>query len=71
MWDNAELLEDLLQIDHGIDCVDSWGRSALHAASVTNNSRCLQVLINAGADINLQCGPRGDYKVTNIAFHNH
>lgn len=62
LWDNVELLLDLLQDDHDIDCLDSWGRTALHAASVSTNSKCLQVLINAGADINRQCGTRGENK---------
>ena len=62
LWDNVELLLDLLQEDHDIDCVDSWGRTPLHAAAVSSNSKCLQVLINAGADINKQCGLRGENK---------
>lgn len=62
LWDNVDLLLDLLQEDHDIDCVDSWGRTPLHAAAVSSNSKCLQVLINAGADINKQCGPRGENK---------
>lgn len=62
LWDNVDLLLDLLQEDHDINCVDSWGRTSLHAAAVSNNSKCLQVLINAGADINKQCGARGDNK---------
>lgn len=50
MWDNAELLEDLLhgeQIAH-INSQDSWGRTPLHAAATTDNSRCLGVLLQAG-----------------------
>lgn len=62
LWDNVDLLLDLLQEDHDIDCVDSWGRTPLHAAAVSSNSKCLQVLINAGADINKQCGLRGENK---------
>jgi ankyrin repeat protein len=50
LWDNAELLEDLL---HGeqkslIDSQDSWGRTPLHAAALTESSRCLKVLLAAG-----------------------
>ena len=50
MWDNAELLEDLLHGDELslLDSVDSWGRTALHAASTTENSRCLRILLQAG-----------------------
>lgn len=62
LWDNVDLLVDLLQEDHDINCVDSWGRGPIHAAAVSSNSKCLQVLINAGADINRQCGDRGDQK---------
>jgi ankyrin repeat protein len=62
LWDNVDLLLDLLQEDHDINCVDSWGRTPLHAAAVSSNSKCLQVLINAGADINKQCGLRGESK---------
>lgn len=62
LWDNVDLLLDLLQEDHDIDCLDSWGRTPLHAAAVSSNSKCLQVLINAGADINRQCGTRGEKK---------
>ena len=62
LWDNVELLLDLLQEDHDINCIDSWGRTPIHAAAVSSNSKCLQVLINAGADINQQCGVRGENK---------
>ncbi|XP_062537326.1 leucine-rich repeat serine/threonine-protein kinase 1 isoform X2 [Armigeres subalbatus] len=63
LWDNAELLEDLLQEEvHLIDCLDSWGRAPIHAAAITAESRCLPMLINAGANINATCGPRGDNK---------
>ncbi|XP_069680319.1 leucine-rich repeat serine/threonine-protein kinase 1 isoform X2 [Periplaneta americana] len=62
LWDNAELLEDLLhgeQIAH-INSQDSWGRTPLHAAATTDNSRCIGVLLQAGADPNIPCGPRGE-----------
>lgn len=42
---------------------DSWGRTPLHAAAINENSNCLPILLNAGADPNLRCGPRGDNKV--------
>ena len=46
LWDNADLLEDLL---HGeeIACLnarDSWGRSAMHAAATNADSKCLRIL---------------------------
>ncbi|KAL7304930.1 hypothetical protein TKK_0002728 [Trichogramma kaykai] len=65
LWDNAELLEDLLRGEHAayIDSQDSWGRTALHAAAITENSRCLEVLLQAGANASLPCGPRGQYRL--------
>ena len=51
LWDNAELLEDLLNGDE-LECLnarDSWGRTALHAAATTENSQCLRILTQAGA----------------------
>ncbi|XP_055623482.1 leucine-rich repeat serine/threonine-protein kinase 1 isoform X2 [Toxorhynchites rutilus septentrionalis] len=63
LWDNVELLEDLLQEEvHLIDCLDSWGRAPIHAAAITADSRCLPMLVNAGANVNVTCGPRGDNK---------
>lgn len=65
LWDNAELLEDLL---HGeqlglINSQDSWGRTPLHAAAITENSKCLRILLSAGSNSDIQCGPRGESKV--------
>ncbi|XP_063987510.1 leucine-rich repeat serine/threonine-protein kinase 1 [Diachasmimorpha longicaudata] len=64
LWDNAELLEDLLRGDHSqyINSQDSWGRTALHAAAITENSRCLVVLLSNGANPNIPCGPRGQHR---------
>lgn len=64
LWDNAELMEDLLRGDHAqyINSQDSWGRSVLHAAAITESSRCLGVLLDAGANPNVPCGPRGQYR---------
>ncbi|XP_052899999.1 leucine-rich repeat serine/threonine-protein kinase 1 [Anopheles moucheti] len=63
LWDNVELLEDLLQEEvHLIDCLDSWGRAPIHAAAITADSRCLPMLINAGANINATAGCRCDNK---------
>ena len=47
LWDNAELLEDLLngeELEY-IDSSDSWGRSPVHAAATTESSLCLRILI--------------------------
>ncbi|XP_024943937.1 leucine-rich repeat serine/threonine-protein kinase 1 isoform X2 [Cephus cinctus] len=64
LWDNAELLEDLLHGEHAqyTNSQDSWGRTPLHAAAITENSRCLGVLLSAGANPNIPCGPRGHYR---------
>ncbi|ETN67521.1 Leucine-rich repeat kinase [Anopheles darlingi] len=63
LWDNVELLEDLLQEEvHLIDCLDSWGRAPIHAAAITADSRCLPMLLNAGANVNATAGPRCDNK---------
>ncbi|CAG9769543.1 unnamed protein product [Ceutorhynchus assimilis] len=64
LWDNTELLEDLLEGGQQafLNSQDSWGRTPIHAAVITENSKCLQLLLNAGADPNVQCGPRGEYK---------
>ncbi|XP_037075010.1 E3 ubiquitin-protein ligase XB3-like, partial [Pollicipes pollicipes] len=66
LWDNAELLEDLLaseEIAH-ISSRDSWGRTPLHAAATTYSSRCLRVLLQSGADPDVPCGPRGEYRTS-------
>jgi ankyrin repeat protein len=64
LWDNVELLEDLLHEEvHLVNCLDSWGRSPLHAAAITDSSKCLDLLIKAGANVNAKCGPRGENKV--------
>ena len=58
LWDNAELLEDLLRGDQlsNMNSQDSWGRTPLHAAATTENSRCLRVLLQAGGNfILLKC----------------
>ncbi|KAL0267443.1 UNVERIFIED_CONTAM: hypothetical protein PYX00_009712 [Menopon gallinae] len=64
LWDNCELLEDLLRGEQKahINSQDSWGRTPLHAAAITNKSRCLAVLLEAGANPNIPCGPRGEYR---------
>ena len=49
LWDNAELLEDLLtSSSEELACLnarDSWGRTALHAAATNDDSRCLRILV--------------------------
>lgn len=46
-----------------INSQDSWGRTPLHAAAITEKSNCLTILLNSGGNPNQQCGPRGEYKV--------
>ncbi|CAG9859264.1 unnamed protein product [Phyllotreta striolata] len=64
LWDNTELLEDLLAggQQNFINSQDSWGRTPLHAAAITDKSKCLQFLLNSGANANIHCGPRGENK---------
>ena len=49
LWDNAELLEDLLSSNSDelgcLNAKDSWGRTALHAAATNDESRCLRILV--------------------------
>jgi ankyrin repeat protein len=65
LWDNTHLLIDLLEGGQQafLNSQDSWGRTPLHAAAINENSGCLSILLNAGADPNIRCGPRGDKKV--------
>ncbi|CAH1175605.1 unnamed protein product [Phaedon cochleariae] len=64
LWDNTELLEDLLAGGQQsfINSQDSWGRTPLHAAAITEKSKCLEILLISGADPNIRCGPRGENK---------
>ena len=38
-----------------IESRDSLGRVPIHAAAINENSKCLPLLINAGANVNAQC----------------
>lgn len=72
MWDNEELLEDLLRGEQCalINSQDSWGRTPLHAAAITENSKCLRILLQSGSNPDVQCGPRGENRVCLImVFH--
>jgi hypothetical protein len=53
LWDNAELLEDLLNGEElaFINSCDSWGRTPLHAASTTESSQCLRLVFSGVTDI--------------------
>ena len=65
LWDNAELLEDLVRSDQVsfVNSRDAWGRTPLHAAASTDASRCLSLLLQAGAQLDVQSGPRADQRV--------
>ena len=56
LWDNAELLEDLLtSSSEELACLnarDSWGRTALHAAATNDDSQCLRILVQVNSDAN-------------------
>lgn len=70
LWDNTELLEDLLEGGQQafLNSQDSWGRTPLHAAVITESSKCLPLLLNSGSDPNVQCGPRGECKVIQFSI---
>ena len=43
-------MEDLLKGEQKghLNSKDSWGRTPLHAAALTENSKCLEVLLKSG-----------------------
>ncbi|XP_060809328.1 leucine-rich repeat serine/threonine-protein kinase 1 [Amyelois transitella] len=51
LWDNLELLQELLASGAEVDALDACSRSALHAAALAERSRCLSALCEAGADL--------------------
>ncbi|XP_075989581.1 leucine-rich repeat kinase isoform X2 [Anticarsia gemmatalis] len=51
LWDNLELLQELLSSGAAVDARDACQRSALHAAALAERSRCLAALCAAGAEI--------------------
>ncbi|TGZ59894.1 hypothetical protein CRM22_008823 [Opisthorchis felineus] len=59
---DSEKIEDLLKIDQNITYVDeTTGMMPVHIAAAWGNPKCLEVLVNNGADINqhdeLLCTP--------------
>lgn len=52
LWDNCELLEDLLHGDLRtyINSHDIQGRTPLHAAAVNKKSKCLGLLLRFGGE---------------------
>ncbi|XP_052745709.1 leucine-rich repeat serine/threonine-protein kinase 1 isoform X2 [Bicyclus anynana] len=51
LWDNLELLQELVAGGAQLDARDSQQRTALHAAALAERSRCLRALCAAGADV--------------------
>ncbi|XP_047039612.1 leucine-rich repeat serine/threonine-protein kinase 1-like [Helicoverpa zea] len=51
LWDNLELLQELLSSGADVNARDCSSRSALHAAALAERSRCLSALCSAGAEI--------------------
>ncbi|XP_037875630.1 leucine-rich repeat serine/threonine-protein kinase 1 isoform X2 [Bombyx mori] len=49
LWDNLELLQELIVNGAEVDARDTHGRSALHAAALAERSACLSALCSAGA----------------------
>ncbi|CAB3231872.1 unnamed protein product [Arctia plantaginis] len=52
LWDNLELLQELLASGAAVDARDGSQRSALHAAALAERSGCLAALCASGADLN-------------------
>ncbi|CAG9574163.1 unnamed protein product [Danaus chrysippus] len=52
LWDNLELLQELIATGAEVDARDGYMRSALHAAALAEQSSCLTALCAAGADVN-------------------
>ncbi|CAK1555977.1 unnamed protein product [Leptosia nina] len=52
LWDNIELLQELIASGAEVDARDQHNRSALHAAALAERSSCLPALCAAGADVN-------------------
>ncbi|CAH2101593.1 unnamed protein product [Euphydryas editha] len=51
LWDNLELLQELIAGGAEVNARDAHMRSALHAAALAERSRCLPALCAAGADV--------------------
>ncbi|CAH0730718.1 unnamed protein product, partial [Brenthis ino] len=51
LWDNLDLLQELVAGGAEVDARDQHLRSALHAAALGERSQCLRALCAAGADV--------------------
>ncbi|CAH2062559.1 unnamed protein product, partial [Iphiclides podalirius] len=51
LWDNVELLQELVATGADVDARDRSGRTALHAAALLEGGRCLAALCSAGAEL--------------------
>ncbi|CAH2226584.1 jg26198, partial [Pararge aegeria aegeria] len=51
LWDNLELLQELIAGGAEVNAKDAHMRSALHAAALAERSHCLPALCVAGADV--------------------
>ncbi|OQV15651.1 Leucine-rich repeat serine/threonine-protein kinase 1 [Hypsibius exemplaris] len=73
MWENAELLEDLLSNGEevkNIDSEDKYGRTPLHSAAKSGNASLVAVLLSSGAAPNVQSSLRaGAETPLHIAAH--
>ncbi|KAG7298401.1 hypothetical protein JYU34_018023 [Plutella xylostella] len=57
LWDNVELLQELLANGADVNARDALNRTALHAAALAERSSCLKALCAAGADIDAVSSP--------------
>ncbi|OXB53158.1 hypothetical protein ASZ78_003561 [Callipepla squamata] len=55
---DAEVLQKLIAQGHSLDVPDNRGWMPIHEAAAHSSSRCLRLLLNAGADINCQAKDR-------------
>ena len=51
---NLNIVGDLITLGANIDWQDNVGRTALHRCASYNHSRIAKMLIDAGADVNIQ-----------------
>lgn len=69
MWDNLDLLQELLTTGADVNARDPQSRSALHAAALAERSQCLSALCAAGADVDAKSDEQTGGKVIALFPH--